>query len=99
MSSGKQLQSRSRLEPTLLGWSCSRYECWPEPRAGAAFFKVAPAASFWQAEKESLVVVTKPVFRIRVFFRIRVRIFFLSLDPDRPKIRIRSGKNRIRIGE
>ena len=31
-------------------------------------FKVAPAASFWQAEKESLVVVTKPVFRIRVFF-------------------------------
>ena len=33
------------------------------------------------------------------FFRIRISLFFLSLDPDRPKIRIRSGKNRIRIGE
>ena len=34
----------------------------PEPiflLAGAAFFKAAPAASFWQAEKESLVFVTK----------------------------------------
>ena len=34
----------------------------PEPiflLAGAAFFKAAPAASFWQAKKESLVVVTK----------------------------------------
>ena len=34
----------------------------PEPNfllAGAAFFKVAPASSFWQAKKESLVVVTK----------------------------------------
>ena len=27
--------------------------------AGVAFFKAAPAASFWQATKESLVVVTK----------------------------------------
>ena len=27
--------------------------------AGATFFKAAPAASFWQAKKESLVVVTK----------------------------------------
>ena len=33
------------------------------------------------------------------FFRIRISLFFLSLDPDRPKIRIRSGKIRIRIGE
>ena len=32
---------------------------WLESRAGAAFFKAAPAASFWQAKKESLVVVTK----------------------------------------
>ena len=31
--------------------------------AGAAFFKAAPAASFWQAKKESLVVVTKQEFR------------------------------------
>ena len=31
----------------------------PEPRAGAAFFKAAPAASFWQAKKKCLVVVTK----------------------------------------
>ena len=57
-------------------------------------FKVAPAASFWQAEKESLVVVTKPVFRIRVFFMDTGQNFFLSPDPDRPKIRI-----RIRIRE
>ena len=27
-----------------------------EPRAGAAFFKAAPSASFWQAKKESLLV-------------------------------------------
>ena len=41
--------------------SRSRFFCWPEPRAGdrAAFFKAAAAASFWQAKKESLVVVTK----------------------------------------
>ena len=31
----------------------------PEPRAEAAFFNAAPAASFWHAKKESLVVVTK----------------------------------------
>ena len=33
----------------------------PEPifyLAGAAFFKAAPAASFWQEKKESLVLVT-----------------------------------------
>ena len=53
------LRSRSRLEPPLLGWSRRRLFCWPEPRAGAAFFKAAPAASFWRAKKESLVVVTK----------------------------------------
>ena len=29
-----------------------------EPRAVAAFFNAAPAAYFWQAKKESLVVVT-----------------------------------------
>ena len=34
----------------------------PEPiflKAGADFFKAAPATSFWQAKKESLVVLTK----------------------------------------
>ena len=35
-------------EPPLLGWRRSRLFCWPKPRA-----------SFWQAKKESLVVVTK----------------------------------------
>ena len=30
-------------------------------------------------------------------FRIRIGLFFLSPDPDRPKIRIRSGKIPIRI--
>ena len=49
----------SRLEPPLLGWNRSRFFCWPEPRAGAVFFKAAPAASFWQAKKERLFVVTK----------------------------------------
>ena len=29
----------------------------PEPRAVAAFFKAAPAASFWQAKKVSLVLL------------------------------------------
>ena len=36
----------------------------------------------------------KACFRIQVFFRIRIRLFFLS--PDRPNFRIRSGKIRIR---
>ena len=27
---------------------------WPEPKTGASFFNSAPAASFWQAKKESL---------------------------------------------
>ena len=41
-----------------------------------------------------------PVFRIRFFFvRKRIEIFFLSPDPDQPKIRIRSEKIRIRIHE
>ena len=54
-------RSWSRLEQPLLGWSQSRFFCWPEPRARAAFFKAAPApaASFRQAKKENLVVVTK----------------------------------------
>ena len=56
---GPVLRCRSRLELQLVRWSRSRIFCWPEPRAGAAFFKAAPAASFWQAKKESLVVVTK----------------------------------------
>ena len=33
------------------------------------------------------------------FPRIRIRLFFLSPDPDRQKIRIRSGKIRIRTRE
>ena len=35
------------------------------------------------------------VFRILVFFRIRIELYFLSPDPDRPNIRIRYGKIRI----
>ena len=42
------------------------------------------------------VLYCKAVFQIRVFiFRIRITIFFLSPDPDRPKIWIRTGKIRI----
>ena len=40
-----------------------------------------------------------PVFRIWVIFRIRIELFFLCPDRDRPKIRIRSGKILIRIHE
>ena len=64
------LRSRSRLEPPLLRWSRSRFFCCPEPRAGAAFLKAAPASSFWQAEKESLVVVTKHA--LRAFITVNV---------------------------
>ena len=55
------LRSRSGLELPLLWQIRSRFFCWPEPKAGDPFLKVvpAPAASFWQAKKESLVVVTK----------------------------------------
>ena len=42
---------RSRLLPPLLGRSRSRFFCWPE-------LKAPPAASFWQAKKESFVLVT-----------------------------------------
>ena len=41
-----------------LRWSRSQFFLWPDPKAGAAFFKAAPAASFWQAKEESLVLVT-----------------------------------------
>ena len=40
------------------GAGAATFRVEPEPRAGATFFKAAPAASFWQATKESLVVVT-----------------------------------------
>ena len=62
---------RSRMEPPFLpgagadwsrhleGGAGAHFFCWTEPRAGAAFFKAVPAASFWQAKKESLVAVTK----------------------------------------
>ena len=46
-------------EPPLVGWSRSRFFCWPEPRAGATFSKQANK----QAKKERLVVVTKQMFR------------------------------------
>ena len=46
--------------------------CWLEPRASAAFFQVAPAASFLPSKKESLVVVTKRDIRA---------IFYGKCDP------------------
>ena len=58
------LRSRSHLEPPVLRWSRSRFFCCPELRVGAAFFKAAPAVSFWQAKKESLVVVAKHDLRV-----------------------------------
>ena len=60
----------SVVEPEPPGAATFRVEpepelifCWPEPRARAAFFTaaLALAASFWQAKKERLVVVTKHV--------------------------------------
>ena len=68
------LRSWSRLELPLLVWSWqwSQFFCWPEPRAGAAFFQVAPAATFLPSKKESLVVVTKRDIRA---------IFYGKCDP------------------
>ena len=53
------------LEPPLLGRlrSRSRFFCWSEPGAGAALFKAAPAASFRQAKKKSLVLVSNMTLR------------------------------------
>ena len=36
---------------------------WSEPGAGATFFKAAPAASFRQAKKKSLVLVSNMTLR------------------------------------
>ena len=49
---------RAAPEPPLLGWLRSRFLFWSKPGAGAAFFKAAPAASFRQAKKKSLVLVS-----------------------------------------
>ena len=43
--------------------SRSRFFCWLEPGAKAALFKAAPAASFRQAKKKSLVLVSKMTLR------------------------------------
>ena len=43
--------------------SRSRFFCGSEPGAGAAFFKAAPAASFRQAKKKSLVLVSTMTLR------------------------------------
>ena len=55
-----RLVCNSVAEPEPPGAATLRVK--PEPTfllAGAAFFKAAPAASFWQAKKESRFVVTK----------------------------------------
>ena len=63
---GPVLRSREPepLESPLLGrfWSRSQFFCWLEPGAGAALFKVAPAASFWQVKKKSLVLVSNMTY-------------------------------------
>ena len=53
------------LEPPLLGRlrSRSRFFCWSEPGAGVALFKAAPAASFRQAKKKGLVLVSNMTLR------------------------------------
>ena len=50
--------------------------------------------SVWYSD---LCLAFNQCFGSGFFFRIRIGIFFLSPDLDRPKIRIRSGKIRIRI--
>ena len=42
----------------LGGSGAGRFFFWSEPGAGAALFKAAPAASFRQAKKKSLVLVS-----------------------------------------
>ena len=54
---------RNRLEPPLLGWLRSRFFCWSEPGAGAAFCMAAPAASFRQAKKKSIVLASNMTLR------------------------------------
>ena len=54
--------------------------CWPEPRAEATFFKAAPAASFCQAKKESLVVVTKHDFRAILKVNVIQKILALIIQ-------------------
>ena len=77
------LRSRSCLEPPLLGWSRSQFFCWLEPSARAAFFIVASAlaASFWQAKKESLVVVTKHDLRA---------IYIVKCDPKKLELKMKN---------
>ena len=54
------LRSRSRH---FWGGAKADFFYWPEPRAGAAFFKAAPAASFWQAKRKALLSVKKQDLR------------------------------------
>ena len=51
---------RAAPEPRLFFFGRSREQ---EPGAGAAFFKAAPAASFTQAKKKSLVLVSNMTLR------------------------------------
>ena len=58
----RQGTSVAEPEPPL---SRSRFFCWPEPGDGAAFLKAAPAlaASFRQAKKKRLVLVSNMTLR------------------------------------
>ena len=52
-------EQKRRLEPPLLGWSPSGFLVGRSREPKPPLFTAAPAASFWQAKKESHVVVTK----------------------------------------
>ena len=59
---------------------------------------VVTSTRLLSGKNKAVIAVTSvpdPVF----YSRIRIRLFFLSRNPDRPKIRIRSGKSWIRISE
>ena len=83
-------RSVAEPEPPLEEWSRSRFFCWLGPRAGAAFFEAAPALteSFWQAKKESLVVVTKRDLKAIYIMvnvirkRLALKIHFLRAQND-----------------
>ena len=57
------IDSVAELELEPPGAATFRAAPEPEPGAGAAFFKAAPAASLRQAKKKSLVLVSNMTFR------------------------------------
>ena len=59
----------------------------------AIFFNIFSEQFFCRVFLGGRWVVAASVSDLNFFFQIRVELFYLSPDPDQPKIRIRSGKS------